>query len=58
MKLSAPKKNVFWIATAFAVVGLVGYLVPSLPGFFSTYAFWFVVVGFVLLWLANTMKGF
>lgn len=56
MRLTPPKKNVFWIATVLAALGLLGKLV-DLP-FVSDYYFWFVVVGFVLLWLGNTVKGF
>lgn len=56
MKLSAPKKTTFWVATILAVLGLVGSFV-SIP-FVSQYDFWFVVVGFVILWLGNFMKGF
>jgi len=56
MRLSSPTKIVFWIATILAVLGIIGTLV-SVP-FVSQYALWFVVVGFVLLWLGNTMKGF
>lgn len=57
MRLSPPKKIVFWIATIFAVLGIAGQLVPSIP-FVAAYAIWFVVVGFVLLWLGNAVKGF
>jgi fatty acid desaturase len=56
MKLTPPTKKVFWVATVLAAVGLVSSFV-AIP-FVSAYAFWFVVVGFVLLWLGNTMKGF
>jgi hypothetical protein len=56
MRLSPPKKNVFWIATIFAVLGLAGKLI-AIP-FVSTYAFWLLLVGFVLLWLGNAVKGF
>ena len=56
MKLTPPKQNTFWVATVLAVLGLIGNLV-SLP-FVSQYAFWFVFVGFVVLWLGNTNKGF
>ncbi len=56
MRLTPPKKNVFWIATVLAALGFVGNFV-SIP-FVSAYAFWFVVVGFVLLWLGNAVKGF
>jgi len=56
MKLSQPTTVVFWVATVLAVLGILGSLV-TLP-FVSQFAFWFVVIGFVLLWLGNTMKGF
>ncbi len=56
MKLTPPTKNVYWIATVLAVLGLLGTFV-SIP-FVSVYAFWFVVVAFVLLWLGVSMKGF
>lgn len=56
MRLTPPKKTVFWIATILAVLGILATFV-SIP-FVSANAFWFVVVGFVLLWLGNTVKGF
>lgn len=56
MKLSKPKDSTFWIATVLAVLGLIGTFV-SLP-VVSQYAFWFVVVGFVVLWLGNYIKDF
>ncbi len=57
MKLSAPKNTTFWVATVLAVLGLVGQLAGNLP-VVSEFAFWFVVVGFVVLWLGNYVKGF
>ncbi|MDO9546868.1 MAG: hypothetical protein Q7J07_09005 [Pelolinea sp.] len=56
MKISAPTKKVFWISTVLSALGLVASFV-SIP-FVSANAFWFVVVGNVLLWLGNAMKGF
>jgi len=56
MKLSPPTKIVFWIATVLAALGFIGNFV-ALP-VVSGLSFWFVVVGFVLLWLGNAMKGF
>ena len=56
MKLTPPTKNVFWLATVVAGAGLVSKFV-AVP-FVSANAFWFVAVGFVLLWLGNAMKGF
>ena len=57
MKLTPPTKNVYWIATVLAVLGLIGEF-TSVVAFLSDYSFWFVVVAFVLLWLGVSMKGF
>ena len=56
MKLTPPTQNVFWISVVVAAVALVGTFV-TIP-FVSTYAFWLLVVAYVLLVLGNTMKGF
>ncbi len=56
MRLTPPTKNVFWIATVVGALGLISKFI-SIP-FVSANAFWFVVIGFVLLWLGNTVKGF
>jgi len=56
MRLTPPTKTVFWIATVLAVVALLGNFV-AIP-FVSANAFWVAFVGFVLLWLGNSMKGF
>ncbi len=56
MKLSAPTKTIFWLSTILAALGIIGKFV-TLP-FVSGNAFWLVAVGFILLWLGNTMKGF
>ena len=55
MNLTPPTKNVFYVSVVLAVIGLLGSFV-SIP-FVSTYAFWFVVVAYVVLLLGNTMKG-
>ena len=55
MKLSAPKQVTFWVAVVIAVIGLLAFF-NVIPGF-GAYAFWLVVVGFVVLALGNTMKG-
>jgi hypothetical protein len=51
MQLSAPKQVTFWIAVVIAILGLIAYLVtiPVLSGF----AFWLVVIAFIILVLAN-----
>jgi 4-hydroxybenzoate polyprenyltransferase len=55
MKFSPPKKITWWVALALGAVGLVASLVaiPVLSGL----AFWLVLVGLVLLLLANVMPG-
>lgn len=55
MQLSAPKQVTFWVAVVVALVGLVSSFVaiPVLSGF----AFWIVVLGFVILAAANLMEG-
>jgi hypothetical protein len=56
MKLTPPTQNVFWISVVVAVVGLIAKF--GVVAFLTPYAFWLVVVAFVLLVLGNTMKGF
>ena len=55
MKLTPPKQTTFWISVVLAVLGLLGFMaiVPQL----AAYAFWLVLVGFVVLALANMVKG-
>ncbi len=55
MTLNAPKKNVWLVSVIVGVLGLVGFFV-AIP-FVSTYAFWFVTVGFALLALSTMLKG-
>ena len=55
MKFSAPKGITFLIAVILAALGvLASYGTIHLP---SGYAFWLVVVGFVVLALGNLVKG-
>ena len=55
MNLSAPKQVTFWIAVVIAVLGVLASLVtiPVLSGF----AFWLVVIGFVILVIGNLAEG-
>ncbi|NPV87805.1 MAG: hypothetical protein HPY45_17540 [Anaerolineae bacterium] len=55
MRLSKPKTITWWIAVIVGVVGIVAKLVaiPVLSGI----AFWLVAAAFVLLALANLLKG-
>jgi hypothetical protein len=55
MKLSAPKKWVFWVSVILAALAFLGTLV-SIP-VVSAYAFWVLLIGFVLLALGNALKG-
>jgi hypothetical protein len=55
MKLTPPKMLTFWIAVVLGVLGFLGAVV-KIP-FVSTYDFWFVFVGFVLLALGLLIKG-
>ncbi len=56
MRLSAPKKNVFYISVLLALLGVLGqYLgIAALADF----AFELVLVGFILLAAGNYFKGF
>lgn len=56
MRLTPPTKNVFWISVVIAVVGLVAKF--GVVAFLSPFAFWLVLIAYVLLVLANTLKGF
>ena len=56
MRLSAPKKWVFWTSVALAAVGLVGFFI-TVP-FVSGIAFWLVLAGYFLLAAGNVLKGF
>ncbi len=55
MKLSAPKQITFWIAVVVAVVGVIASFVtiPVLSGF----AFWLVVIAFIILAAGNLVDG-
>ena len=55
MKLTRPSKNAFWISLILAALGLVGRL-ESLP-LISTYSWWLILVGYVLLAVACLVKG-
>ncbi len=55
MKLNAPKKITWLISLIIGALGIVAHLV-AIP-VLSVYAFWLVVVGFVLLVLGTFLKG-
>ena len=54
MKLSEPKIITFWIAVVFAVLGVLGFLAVAA---LEPFAFWLVLVGFIILALGNMVKG-
>ncbi|MDD5467079.1 MAG: hypothetical protein PHS96_04675 [Anaerolineales bacterium] len=55
MKLSAPKQVTFWIAVIVGVLGILAGLI-TIPGL-SGFAFWLVVIGFIILAFGNLMEG-
>ncbi len=55
MKLSPPKVITWWIAVIVGAIGLLGQLL-SIP-VIAPFAFWLVVIGFVLLALATAIQG-
>ena len=55
MKLNAPKKITWLMSLIIGALGSVAHLV-AIP-VLSVYAFWLVVVGFVLLVLGTFLKG-
>jgi uncharacterized membrane protein HdeD (DUF308 family) len=55
MKTNAPKSITLLIAVLLVVLGVVAVYV-AIP-FVSTYAFYFVLAGFVVLLAGNLLKG-
>jgi hypothetical protein len=53
MVLNPPKMITFWISIVLGLLGLIGFFVPAMSGF----AFWLLLVGFVVLVLGLTVKG-
>ncbi len=56
MRLTPPKKWVFWTSVILVILGLVGEF-ANVP-FLKDYALLIVVVGYVLLAAGNYLKGF
>lgn len=56
MRLTPPTRNVFWISTVLSALGLVATFISI--QYVSANAFWFVMVGYILLWLGNVWRGF
>ena len=55
-RLTPPTKGIFYISLVFAAVGLIANFVtiPVLSGL----AFYLVIIGYLILLLGNTLKGF
>ncbi len=61
MRLTPPKKIVFWIALILAVLALVGYFLAVFVSGMTVLlyvGFWLALAGYVLLALGNALKGF
>ena len=56
MRLNPPKKITFYISLVLAALGLLGTFI-TIP-FVSGYAFFFVLIAYVLLVLGLLIKGF
>lgn len=56
MKLSAPKKNIWWIALILGVLGILIRIGVVTIATLSQYDFWLVAIAFVLLALATYLK--
>lgn len=51
--LNAPKVITFWIAVALAIIGLIFFFLPVVAAF----AFWILLVAFIILMLGNLVTG-
>ena len=60
MRLNAPTKTTFTVALILAIVGVVGKIIglAAPVEFLKDYSLWVTVVGYVILMLGNTLKGF
>jgi hypothetical protein len=58
MKVHSPKRNIFWISVVFAGLGVLGTFADLPVVSDGQDAFWFVVIGYGLLFWGVTQKGF
>jgi hypothetical protein len=56
MTLNAPSQMMFIIAVVIAILAVIGALVPTIP-ILGAYAFWILVLAFVILAGACLMRG-
>ncbi len=61
MKLSAPSKGIFYVATILAIIAIVVVVLAkvgiAMPAFLVVNAFWILTVGFILLVLGVCLTG-
>jgi hypothetical protein len=55
MKPSAPTTLVWILGLILGILGIIGHFIP---GVISTAGFWLLLIGFVLLALGTSLKGF
>lgn len=55
MKLNAPTQTFFLVAVILAALGLIGKL--GIVAAAAPYAFWLLMIGFVVLVISVVMKG-
>jgi hypothetical protein len=55
MKLNPPTQVVFWIAVVLAVAGLLGQI--GVIAAFNPFAFWLILIGYVVLAASLVLKG-
>lgn len=56
MQLSPPKRATWFLATLLGLLAIVAYAIVDLP-YITPYAFWILVVGFILLFLGTLLPG-
>lgn len=56
MQLSPPKRTTWVVATVLGVLGIVAEAIVDLP-LITPYAFWVVVLAFLLLFLGTLLPG-
>jgi len=54
MKLNAPTQTLWLVAVILGILGIIGNIV-TIP-FISTYAFWILAIGFVVLVIGTVYK--
>ena len=61
MRLSQPKKKVFWITVIAAIVAVVAYvlpmIIPAIPAFVPYIGVGLLAAAYILLVLSVTLKG-